>query len=130
VASVVEPLGGRMHMLVDGSLIVTVVGDGTVTERVERAARVALAVKARIPAGQIVVTTEPDPAMTHVLDLLIDRGVRVLDKATINTSFEEIDLAGATEARIWLDEASARLLKNRFEVCPSSAGHVLLGERA
>jgi eukaryotic-like serine/threonine-protein kinase len=129
IQQAIAPYDGKLHSLADGSMVVTVAGDQTPTELATRAARCALAIRAEVPEANIVVAAESSPAAAHSVGRVIDRGVRVMGQATISATFAELAGDDASTADIWLDDTSARLLADQFEIREARAGHRLLGER-
>jgi len=113
----IEPYGGRLDLLADGSALVALSGAGAPSDLAVRAARCALAMRAALPhvpmavvAGRAVVTARSP------MREAIDRGVRLLAEKSRDT--------------IRIDEVTAGLLDARFELGGDSSGLTLLGERA
>jgi tetratricopeptide (TPR) repeat protein len=116
-AAALDMLGGELSVLADGSLLVTVTGGGAFTDQAVRAARAALALRARHPDAAIaVVTGRGEPAARLPMGEVIDRGVALLHRAA----------AGS----IRVDEAIAGLVAATFELGGDEAGLLLAGERA
>jgi eukaryotic-like serine/threonine-protein kinase len=110
--AIVEPMGGRLERLVDGSLVVRVIGAQAASDQAALAARAALALAARLPGAALAVATGRGVlALRTPVGEVIDRAVRLVPRG---------------EARIVLDDETAGLLGSRFEV---GAGMTLLGER-
>jgi serine/threonine protein kinase len=129
IQQAIEPFDGKLHSLADGSMVVTLTGEDTPTELATRAARCALAIRGQIPEANIVVAAESSPAAAHSVGRVIDRGVRVMGQATISATFAELGGEVPDGADIWLDDTSARLLADQFEIREARAGHRLIGER-
>jgi hypothetical protein len=112
----VEPLGGRLEQLVDGSLIVRIVGANAASDQAALAARSALALAARLPGSSLALATGRGViALRTPVGEVIDRAVRLVPRG---------------EARIALDDETAGLLGGRFEIGGGGAGGLtLLAER-
>ncbi len=110
--------GGALHVLSDGSLAVTLgggddaEGSGAAGDRAVRAARCALAFRARLPTVALALFAERAARTVE-----IDRGAALL--------------APGVEGGVLLDDAIAALLDARFEVRSGAApgGAYLVGER-
>jgi eukaryotic-like serine/threonine-protein kinase len=112
-----EHFGGHLNVLADGSMLVTIWGTGSVVDRVERAARCALALRARFSDIPICVVTGRGVAAVRVVEgEVIDRGVRAIG----------LTRAGA----VWIDRATADMLGTRFLIEPDVEGFTLRGERS
>ena len=129
IQQAIAPYDGKLHSLADGSMVVTVSGDQTPTELATRAARCALAIRGQVPEANIVIAAESSPAAAHSVGRVIDRGVRVMGQATISATFAELAGEASDASDIWLDDTSARLLADQFEIREARAGHRLVGER-
>ncbi len=112
LAAVVANHRGRCDVLADGSIVVTLLGEGAATDQAARAARCALAIRDLVPAAPIA--------------LAIGRGVvgdpmgELIDRATAM-------VLGPGEVRV--DEVTAGLLDVRFLLEGDDHGLVLAGER-
>ncbi len=106
---------GRMEVLADGSVVITLLSQGAATDQAARAARCALALRGLVPEAPI--------------SLAIGRAV-VGDRLPLG---ELIDRATALVAgggrAIRVDEVSAGLLDTRFVIEGDAAGLALSGER-
>jgi len=115
-----EAHGARLQRLVDGSLVVTLVGTGGTADQAMQAARCGLALK----------TLLPDTPMA----LATGRGV-MAGRWPVGEAIDRASalLAAARKASTHLvrvDEVTAGLLDTRFDVGGDEAGLYLLGERA
>ncbi len=114
LAPVLEPHGGRLTSLADGSLIITVWAPGTAVDRAERAARCALAVQACFPDLPVMLVTGRGQVAARVVEGdAIDRGV--------------LSLATTRAGTVRVDEATAGMLAARFEVDRDGSDWVLCG---
>ena len=112
---VIEPYGGRLDLLADGSALVALSGAGAPSDLAVRAARCALSMRSALPrvpmavvAGRAVVTARSP------MREAIDRGVRLL---------------GESRDAIRIDEVTAGLLDARFDLGGDASGLTLLEER-
>ncbi|HVK87389.1 MAG TPA: protein kinase, partial [Kofleriaceae bacterium] len=116
---IAEAHGARLQRLVDGSLVVTLLGSGTTSDQAMQAARCALALHAALG--------------TTPMALATGRGVmagrwpvgEAIDRATALLA----DAQRARVSRVRIDEVTAGLLDTRFEVAGDDAGLYVLGER-
>jgi len=112
----VAALGLRVQPLASGSLLAALTGGGTATELAGRAARAALAMRERVPdRAQVVAMGRGVVSDRLPVGEVIDRAVRAL--------------VGAKAGTIHVDEATAGLLDQHFEVGSDDEGLVLVGER-
>jgi tetratricopeptide (TPR) repeat protein len=115
-ADLAHVYGGRVHVLPDGSLVVTVSDAGKPTDQAASAARCALAMRSALPAVPVVVVTGPGRfSAWSVAGDVIDAGSRLL-RAT-------------TPGSIRLDDMAAALLNGRFQIHRDGADAYLHGER-
>jgi hypothetical protein len=118
MAAVAERHGGELHVLVDGSLFVTLAGAGAGagTDQAVKAARCALAMRAILPGVPMVLVAGRAIVSGRIpMGDAIDRGVAMLHRGS------------ADEVRI--DDVIAGLLDARFEVRADATGRYLVGER-
>jgi hypothetical protein len=116
MAAVAEHHGGELHLLVDGSLFVTMAGAAAGTDQAVKAARCALSMRAILPGISMVLVAGRAVVSGRVpMGDAIDRGVAMLHQGS------------ADEVRI--DDVIAGLLDARFEVRSDETGRYLLGER-
>src|SRR5262249_20680137 len=74
-----ERCGGRLNVLADGSMMVTIWGPGSAVDRAERAARCALALQAHFAHAPIYVITGRGVVSARLVEgEVIDRAVRVV----------------------------------------------------
>jgi tetratricopeptide (TPR) repeat protein len=117
LARALKPYGARLHALADGFLVVTLWGDGTAVDRAEGAARCALVLRARFDTIPIFVATGRGRVSMRVIEgAVLDRGMAAL--------------ARAQGGVVTVDNATAHMLRNRFELEDARGAHVLCGERA
>jgi tetratricopeptide (TPR) repeat protein len=111
-----DPYGGRVHSLARGSLVVTLWASGTAVDRAARAARCALALRARFDRIPICVATGRGLVSAREIEgEVLDRGVHAL--------------VGARHGAVTLDDATADLLRARFEIERAESAYVLIRER-
>jgi tetratricopeptide (TPR) repeat protein len=111
------PLGGRVHTLARGSLLVTQWGAGSPVDRAERAARCALLMKERFAGLPVCVISGRGEVSTQVASgELIERAVRSLG-------------TGRT-AGVFVDDATAELIGGRIRVDHQGSGAWIRPERA
>jgi tetratricopeptide (TPR) repeat protein len=112
LSAVVAGHRGRCDVLADGSVVITLLGEGAATDQAARAARCALAIRELVPAAPMA--------------LAIGRGVvgdplgDLIDRATGM-------VRGPGEVRV--DEVTAGLLDVRFSLDGDDHGLMLAGER-
>jgi serine/threonine protein kinase/tetratricopeptide (TPR) repeat protein len=116
LAILAHEFGVHLERLRDGSVVVTVSG-GSATDLASRAARFALAMRARVPGLPIVVVTgRADVTRRLPVGQAIDRGVALLNGL-------------ASEVGVRLDAVTAGLLDLRFEVVGNGDALFLRSER-
>jgi eukaryotic-like serine/threonine-protein kinase len=126
VPEIVDRFGGRLEILADGSLAVTMAGAGSATDQAMRAARCALAIRAERPrAPMALVTGLGAPGSPWPLGEVIDRAASLIDGAR---PFERADDASAVRP-VCIDDVTAGLLDERFDVTAGTHGVELSGER-
>ncbi|NVB84602.1 MAG: protein kinase [Kofleriaceae bacterium] len=115
-----EAHGARLQRLVDGSLVVTLLGTGGTSDQAMQAARCALALKAHLqPATPMALATGRGVmAGRWPVGEAIDRAATLLAAAR-----------NASPHLVRVDEVTAGLLDTRFDVGGDDAGLFLLGER-
>lgn len=108
--------GAQLEVLVEGSVLALVPADGGPSSAALRAARLALAIRRAMPAGVVVVATERTIAgRAPSVGALLDRAAASLSEVSA--------------ADVALDEASAALLDDRFDLERVGGGFVLRAER-
>ncbi|HUS31109.1 MAG TPA: protein kinase, partial [Kofleriaceae bacterium] len=114
-----ESHGARLQRLVDGSLVVTLLGTGGTADQATQAARCALALKQQLPGIPMALAT--------------GRGVMAgrwpIGEAIDRASGLLLAARSASPHLVRVDEVTAGLLDTRFEVGGDEAGLYLLGER-
>ncbi|WP_437314316.1 protein kinase domain-containing protein [Sorangium sp. So ce385] len=120
--------GGRAERLVDGSIVVSIEGAGSATDRAALAARCALSLRplaGRRPMALALGRAERTGRLG--MGDAIDTAARLIVSSGAPPSRPE----GDEEAQaVAIDEVTARLLDARFVVKESAPGLALLGERA
>ncbi|MES1205029.1 MAG: protein kinase [Pseudomonadota bacterium] len=115
-ADIAKVYAGRVHVLPDGCLVVTVSDLGKPKDQAANAARCALAMRSTFPNVPVVIATGPGRfSAWSVAGEVIDAGSRLLRATT----------AGA----IRLDDTAAGLLDGRFDIQRDGADCYLRGER-
>lgn len=106
---VAKKYGGKLEVVADGSVVVTLEGTSAATDQAARAARCALALRALAPVVPIALATgRGDASLRFPVGEVIDRAVTVLRLSAAR--------ALANNRSIELDELTAGLLDARFEV--------------
>src|SRR5262249_17771710 len=101
--------GATVDRFDDGSMLVNLVGKGSVTDEAARAARCALELRPALPPrAAMVLTTDVTPEETGVFEQTVDRGVLALAGDSDGDDREE--------GVIWLDPLTADVLRARFVV--------------
>ena len=114
-----EAHGARLQRLVDGSLVVTLMGSGSTPDLVMQAARCALALKALLPdTAMALATGRGVMAGRWPVGEAIDRAAGLLGAAK-----------RASPQLVRLDEITAGLLDTRFDVGGDETGLYLVRER-
>jgi tetratricopeptide (TPR) repeat protein len=121
VRAAIVGLGGRVETLVDGSVIVTLETGGAATDQAACAARCALRLLASQPLSRVALATaRGEVAGKLPIGDVIERAgalVRALADST------------QTATHVLLDETTASLLDERFEIAKTATGLQLRGER-
>ncbi len=116
--------GGWAERLVDGSIVVTLPGQGPVLEQAARAARCSLAVAHALPLHPMaLVTGRAEVGGGFPVGAVIDRGVALLARGVARLS-EDRPVTG-----IAIDEVTAGLLDRRFEIGEREGELELVSER-
>lgn len=116
---VIEPYGGRLDVLADGSALVVLTEAAAPTDLATRAVRCALHMRALLgPAPVAVVSGRAVVTSRTPMGEVIARGVHLVSDA----------IARDTDA-IRVDEVTAGLLDARFDIGVDDGGFVLRGER-
>jgi eukaryotic-like serine/threonine-protein kinase len=116
----VEPFQGRVERLVDGSVVATLVGQGAATDQAARGARCALSLRALLPGVPLSLATGRGIVAGHLpLGEVIDRAAALVSDPS--------ESAHARSVRV--DDVTAGLLDEQFEVTGDAHGLWLLGER-
>ncbi|WP_437779709.1 serine/threonine-protein kinase [Sorangium sp. So ce1097] len=117
VRAAVEPYGAHITEISRGSLIAILAGAGSAVDRAERAARCALALRARFPGIPLAVATGRGVSSAKLIEGdVIDRGVRALRAAQ----------AGVVR----LDDVTASVVGGRLKVDTDEKGPFLASETA
>jgi eukaryotic-like serine/threonine-protein kinase len=108
--------GGRLNVLANGAMVVTIGGAGSPIDRAARAARCALTLRERFPHVSICVVTGRGVVSARVVEGdVIDRGVRALR-------------AAQPGCPVQLDAVTAEMLSQGFIIEPERGAFVLRGE--
>jgi tetratricopeptide (TPR) repeat protein/predicted Ser/Thr protein kinase len=119
VGAIVQSHGGRLQVLLDGSIVVTLSLRGAATDLAARAARCALAIRAEVPGVPLSLATG-----RAVISGRTTAG-QVIDRAA-----SLLVAAGAAPAPILVDDPTARLLEDRFVLGSSDGFHPAFALRA
>ena len=113
VRAVVEPIGGEVVALADGSLVVALDASGAATDQAARAARCALAIREALPSLAIAITAGRAMVTGRVpVGEVVQRGA---------------DLLGTSRVGIRVDDVAIGLLDGRFRVSTEDGVAVLEG---
>jgi serine/threonine protein kinase/tetratricopeptide (TPR) repeat protein len=131
LAKIAEHFGGRFEQLVDGSIVVTLVGQGGATDQAAQAARSALALSLELEGAPIALATDRGVVSDGRLPVgeAIDRAVRLLRVAQRSVVPAAEPVRAPLGPAIRLDEVTAGLVDARFEIDGDEAGLFLRGER-
>ncbi|MBW2457980.1 MAG: protein kinase, partial [Deltaproteobacteria bacterium] len=109
----IQPFGGKLEQLIDGTLLVTV-GSSTPAEQATRAARCATAMRAVLGGAPLALTAGRG---------MVTQGALLGDAIDRAASLVSLGHAGV----IRLDDAAAALMRGRFEIERDDEGYVLTG---
>jgi tetratricopeptide (TPR) repeat protein len=113
--------GGQLERLVDGSVVVTISGTRAATDQASLAARCALALRTMLPTALMVLATGRGKMEARwPVGEAIDRATALMTS---------ISAPAASDGSVHIDELTAGLLGERFDVRSHGRGHVLRGER-
>jgi serine/threonine protein kinase/tetratricopeptide (TPR) repeat protein len=116
--------GGQLRVLEDGSVAVALVGGGLATDQAARAAASALALRERFPDRPAAIATgRSEIAWQRSNGEAIERAARMIRARSTA-------MRAPGPMPIDLDEVTAGLLDQRFDVAAARGGFELLGERA
>ena len=112
----VQPYGARLERLLDGSMVLTLSGRGAPTDQATAAAHCALMLRAALPDVAMSISTGRAVLFGRLpVGDVIDRGAELL--------------RGQPRGTVRLDEVTAELLGERFEIAGPAGRRMLLGER-
>ncbi|MFO0756168.1 MAG: protein kinase [Byssovorax sp.] len=124
-STVIEAQGGAAHATLDRHAIGVFGGARSTGDEALRAARAALLLAARVPGARLsIVTGRALSGLAGLSGEAIERGAIELDEAS-----ESGESASSAPAAIHLDEASALLLAEHFQIDRRGAHRVLSGVR-
>ncbi len=130
LSAAVAAHGGQAEVLADGSVVVTVLGQGAATDQAARAARCALAVRDVVPLSPMALAIGRGPVGERApFGELIDRAAELLRAPAVATATTQIMQAQSARLPIRVDEVAAGLLDIRFVISGDDEGLVLVGER-
>ncbi|AUX48651.1 protein kinase [Sorangium cellulosum] len=117
VRAAVEPYGAHITEISRGSLVAILAGAGSAVDRAERAARCALALRARFPGIPLAVATGRGVSSAKLIEGdVIDRGVRALRAAQVGI--------------VRLDDVTASIVGGRLKVEADEKGPFLTASEA
>jgi hypothetical protein len=120
----VTPLGGRVEMLADGSLVIMVEGRGSATDQARNAARCALALHRQNPDRPMSLSTGRAVLETRLpVGEAIDRAATLVKEGTSSVT------GGGELSGVVLDETTAGLLGATFDVRSRQGTLILCEER-
>jgi tetratricopeptide (TPR) repeat protein len=118
--------GAHLERLADGSLAASLGGSGSATDQTARAARCALAMRARLPDVPLVLATGRGVVGAELpVGDVIDRAAHLLRQDVERTSSR----SGRSKRFVRIDQVTAGLLDARFDVSGDADGLVLRAER-
>ena len=120
VAATVAEYRGRSAVLPDGTIAVTIAGQGAATDQAARAARCALAIRELMPESAMALAIGRSANLDRAVGDLIDRATGLL-------RVPAKPVGGVRPIRV--DEVAAGLLDLRFAIHGDEAGLVLARER-
>ena len=120
VAATVAGHRGRSAVLPDGTIAVTIAGQGAATDQAAKAARCALAIRELMPGSTMALAIGRSASIDRAVGDLIDRAAGMLRNSPKK-------VAGARPIRV--DEVAAGLLDVRFAIHGDDAGLLLARER-
>jgi serine/threonine protein kinase/tetratricopeptide (TPR) repeat protein len=122
LSSAVTAHGGRVEVLVGGSIVVVLLGHGAATDQAARAARCALAVRAVVPDAPMALAIGRTASGDQIpLSKLIDHAAAMIETPV------SCDARGTLPIRV--DDVSAGLLDLRFTIDGEQGRFALRGER-
>ena len=113
--------GGHADFLAEGSVVIELDAEAVTAETARAAGECALGLRALLPSAMIAVTSGSGPAGSPVLDDVIARGLRLIEAAALEAVTGDAKAAEGVQ----LDEATARLLADGFNVVPTLSGYQL-----
>jgi serine/threonine protein kinase len=120
--------GGTADFLADGSAALVFHGPGSLHEVARRGGGAALELRQILPDALIAVTVgAAQPGGPPLMEDAIVRSFKLIEGALLDSI---TDSGSGAAAAISLDEATARLIGDAFEVRPSVSGYQLVGELA
>ncbi|HSN25013.1 MAG TPA: AAA family ATPase, partial [Kofleriaceae bacterium] len=120
VAHTVAGHRGRSAVLPDGTIAVTIAGQGAATDQAAKAARCALAIRELMPGSTMALAIGRSASIDRAVGTLIDRAAAMLKMSPKK-------VAGVRPIRV--DEVAAGLLDVRFAIHGDDAGLLLARER-
>ncbi|WP_437731854.1 protein kinase domain-containing protein [Sorangium sp. So ce1335] len=117
--------GAVLEVLADGSVAAVVAGAGSPTDLAGNAARCALSIHALLPGAWVALATGWDViAGTQAVGQVIDRAGALLDARVRHASEDP-----SSGRPVLIDQMTAALVGDRFEIAAGSQGPTLLGAR-
>jgi serine/threonine protein kinase len=113
--------GGHADFLAEGSVVITLEADDSTAVTACAAGQCALALRSMLPQALIAVTSGSGPSASPILDDVIARGLRLIEAAAL----EAVTGDAHAGQGVQLDEATARLLSDVFNVVPTLSGYQL-----
>jgi len=113
--------GGHADFLAEGSVVITLEAVESTTVTACAAGQCALALRSMLPQALIAVTSGSGPVTSPILDDVIARGLRLIEAAALEAVTGDANAGQGVQ----LDEATARLLADVFNVVPTLTGYQL-----
>ncbi len=129
--AVAAEFGAEAEVLADGSLVVTLSGNGGATEQAAHAARCALGLRSHLlgEAHVVLATGFATVGDRSPVGEVIERAAAILAAARRRPSREDKTETKSGGAPVFLDETTANLLDTRFDVVSDARGPFIRGLR-
>ena len=113
--------GGHADFLAEGSVVIAIEADAATVATARAAGECALGLRELLPTAMMAVTSGSGPAGSPMLDDVIARGLRLIEAAALEAVTGDVHAGDGVQ----LDESTARLLADGFNVVPTLSGYQL-----
>src|SRR5215472_15134046 len=120
----VRAFGARFERMRDGTVVAALFGGGTAMDQAVQAARCALVVRTLLPAVPVVLATG-----RAVLDGALPVGEVIERAAALLRPMRAPGAPGSDPRAVRVDDVTAALLRDTFDVRPDEHGFLLFGEK-